>query len=208
MTLLPASSRIPPPSATRTLAAKDGPLVWIDCEMTGLDIKFERLIEVACIVTDGNLVPLDEGVSYVIKTEKRILDEMGEWCVSGFGYSGLTAACQDDSIAKEHADVRAAVLAYIRDRVPKAGVACLAGNTVHADATFLKKEMPELTNHLHYRIVDVSSIKELVTRWYGEDARWSRGLGSHRALDDIRGSIDELRYYRKNFFTNQGGQAD
>jgi oligoribonuclease len=120
--------------------------------------------------------------------------------------SGLTAACQDDQIAKQHADVRAAVLAYIRDRVPKPGVACLAGNTVHADATFLKKEMPELINHLHYRIVDVSSIKELVSRWYGEDAKWTGGLGSHRALDDIQGSISELGYYRKNFFINQGGQ--
>lgn len=97
------------------------------------------------------------------------------------------------------------MLAYIRDRIPSSRIACLAGNTVHADATFLKKEMPELTDHLHYRIVDVSSIKELVSRWYGEDARWSGGLGSHRALDDIRGSIDELKYYRKNFFVNQGG---
>jgi oligoribonuclease len=174
--------------------------------MTGLDIKVERLLEVACIVTDGNLEPLDEGVSYVIKTEKPVLDQMGEWCTNQHGKSGLTTACLDDTVARHHADVRAAVLAYIRDRIPSSGVACLAGNTVHADATFLKKEMPELIDHLHYRIVDVSSIKELIARWYGQDARWSQGLGSHRALDDIRGSISELKYYRKNFFINQGGE--
>jgi oligoribonuclease len=168
--------------------------------MTGLTIKTDRLLEVACIITDGNLEPLDEGVSYVIKTEKSVLDEMGEWCVRQHGESGLTAACQDDSIARHHADVRAAVLAYIRDRVPKPMTACLAGNTVHADAVFLKKEMPELIQHLHYRIVDVSSVKELVARWYGETVRWSQGKGSHRALDDIQGSISELKYYRTNFF--------
>lgn len=168
--------------------------------MTGLAIKTDRLLEVACIVTDGNLMPLDEGVSYVIKTEKKVLDEMGDWCVRQHGSSGLTAACQDDKIARGHADVRAAVLAYIRDRIPKQHTACLAGNTVHADATFLKKEMPELINHLHYRIVDVSSIKELVARWYGEGARWSQGKGSHRALDDIQASINELKYYREKFF--------
>ena len=98
------------------------------------------------------------------------------------------------------------MLAYIRDRIPLVGIACLAGNTVHADATFLKKEMPELIQHLHYRIVDVSTIKELVGRWYGGHARWTGGKGSHRALDDIRGSIEELQYYRRNYFVNEGGQ--
>lgn len=117
----------------------------------------------------------------------------------------MTAACLDDSVARHHADVRAAVLAYIRDRIPQSRIACLAGNTVHADATFLKKEMPELIQHLHYRIVDVSTIKELVSRWYGEDAKWSGGKGKHRALDDIQGSIEELKYYRQHYFVNQKG---
>ncbi|CAO1631611.1 unnamed protein product [Parajaminaea phylloscopi] len=193
-------SAIPPPPASRKLTAQDGPLVWIDCEMTGLNSQTDRIIEIACIVTDGKLQEVDEGVSYAIRTDKAVLDAMGEWCTRQHGQSGLTAACLDASVSRDHADVRAAVLAYVRERCPDERVACLAGNTVHADAAFLKREAPELMSHLHYRIVDVSTIKELVGRWYGGDARWSGGKGSHRALDDIRGSIAELKYYRERFF--------
>lgn len=168
--------------------------------MTGLDAQSDRIIEIACLITDGQLRELDEGVSYAIRTDKSVLDAMGEWCTRQHGQSGLTAACLDESIACDHADVRAAVLAYVRDRCPDKRVACLAGNTVHADAGFLKREAPELMDHLHYRIVDVSTVKELVGRWYGLDARWGAGKGSHRALDDIRGSIAELKHYRERFF--------
>ncbi|SPO30862.1 related to REX2 - Oligoribonuclease, mitochondrial precursor [Ustilago trichophora] len=171
-----AISPIPPPPATKKLSASDGPLVWIDCEMTGLNIeKGDRLLEVACIITDGDLNPVDEGVSYVISTPKEVLD--------------------------------ASLLAYIRDRIPTPSTACLAGNTVHADKAFLQKEMPELINHLHYRIVDVSSLKELVRRWYGAESImvWKRNGqptngNDHRALNDIKGSIDELRWYRQRVF--------
>lgn len=124
--------------------------------------------------------------------------------------SGLTAACLSPSTAFPHASVRAAVLAYVRDRIPNPKTACLAGNTVHADKVFLVQEMPELIQHLHYRIVDVSSIKELVRRWYPADKSWNGqgkeevkggdGKGEHRALSDIRASIAELRWYRSNVF--------
>lgn len=218
-------SPIPPPPANRKLEAKDGALVWIDCEMTGLDVESERIIEIACIITDGQLNPVDEGVNYVIRTEKEVLDKMNDWCIRQHGHSGLTKACLDPEKSFQHADVRAAILAYVRDRIPLPYHACLAGSTVHADAKFLHKEMPEvcihsqkirltianrfspspfqLMSHLHYRIVDVSSIKELVARWYGEEKRWTGGKGNHRALDDIKGSIEELKHYRKRFFTKQ-----
>ncbi|GAC74431.1 hypothetical protein Golomagni_07920 [Golovinomyces magnicellulatus] len=195
-------SPIPPPAATRRLDAADGPLVWIDCEMTGLTTA-DRLLEVACIITDGDLTPLDQGVSYVIQTPKDVLDNMNAWCVRQHGESGLTAECQSDS-AHPHASVRAALLAYVRDRVPTPNAACLAGNTVHADKVFLVKEMPELVQHLHYRIVDVSSIKELAKRWYGQDALYKHpqqpNAQPHRALFDINASIDELKWYRQTLF--------
>lgn len=112
--------------------------------MTGLDYENDRIIEIAVIVTDGKLQPVDAGVSWVIKTSKDILDSMNEWCINQHGSSGLTAECMDDQIARDHADVRAAVYAYITDRIPDVRVACLAGNTVHADAAFLRKEFPEV----------------------------------------------------------------
>lgn len=168
--------------------------------MTGLDVKQERIIEIACIITDGQLQEVDPGVAYAIRTPKPVLDAMGEWCTRQHASSGLTAACLDPAISKDHADVRAAILAYVRDRIPDAGAGVLSGNTVHADATFLRKEMPELMSHLSYRIIDVSSVKELVSRFYGTNYKWTGGLGTHRALDDIRGSIAELKHYRKHVF--------
>lgn len=181
---------MPPGMLTRLLTA---------ARMTGLEPS-DRIIEIAVIVTDGQLNPLDEGVAYSIRTPKPVLDAMAEWCVTTHGNSGLTAACLNPSISRDHADVRAAILAYVIDRVPDKRVACLAGNTVHADAVFLKREAPELIEHLHYRIVDVSSIKEIAKRWYGGDTVWSKGKASHHALDDIRDSIAELKYYRQKIF--------
>ncbi|KAK0547025.1 Phosphatidylinositol 3,4,5-trisphosphate-dependent Rac exchanger 2 protein [Tilletia horrida] len=163
---------------------RDGALVWIDCEMTGLTEK-DRILEIACIITDGELVPVDSGVQYVIQTEKKYLDAMGP-CV-----------------AKPHDHVRAAILCYVYDRVPNVKQACLAGNTVHADKVFLEREFPELIEHLSYRIVDVSSIKELAARWYGKAAIPMK-KSEHRALSDIKGSIEELKHYRKTIFRNQG----
>jgi len=198
------SSPIPPPPHNKAkLDARDGPLVWIDCEMTGLT-DADRIIEIACIVTDGTLNPVDDGVQYVIQTEKSVLDAMGPWCTKQHGESGLTALCLDSSIAKPHDHVRAAILAYVLDRVPVKGQACLAGNSIHADKVFLDREMPELTAHLSYRIVDVSSVKELIGRWYGKQAMLNK-VSQHRALSDIKGSIEELKHYRHKYFRVSGG---
>ncbi|SNX84007.1 related to REX2 - Oligoribonuclease, mitochondrial precursor [Melanopsichium pennsylvanicum] len=229
MSVSETMSPIPPPPATKKLDGSHGPLVWIDCEMTGLNIeKGDRLLEIACIITDGDLNPVDQGVSYVITTPKDVLDRMNAWCVNQHGISGLTEACLSPDHSYPHASVRAAILAYVRDRIAQPNAACLAGNTVHADKVFLVKEMPELVQHLHYRIVDVSTIKELVKRWYGSESdRVWQGQGKnmpnnnkndddanlvskmddqgdkkgdHRALNDIRASIAELKFYRQHVF--------
>lgn len=158
--------------------------------MTGLDARTERLLEVACIVTDGDLQPVDEGVSYAIATPAEVLGAMDEWCTTTHKSTGLTDACLAPD-APTHDAVRTALLAYVLDRVPDRKVACLAGNTVHADKLFLAKEMPELVDHLHYRIVDASTVKEVVRRWYGDAHVWRppRAAVRHRAWDDIRASI-------------------
>lgn len=145
--------------------------------MTGLDARKERLLEVACIITDKDLVPVDAGVTYVIQTPRGVLSGMDEWCTTTHKATGLTDACLAPD-APSHTAVRTAILAYVLDRVPDVRAACLAGSTVHADKTFLVNEMPELVEHLHYRIVDVSTIKELVRRWYGPEKVWQ----SHEAV--------------------------
>lgn len=179
--------------------------------MTGLDPRKERLLEVACVITDGDLQPVDEGVSYVIATPPAVLAQMDAWCTTTHKATGLTDACLAPD-APSHEAVRTALLAYVLDRVPGKGDACLAGNTVHADKSFLVNEMPELMAHLHYRIVDVSTVKELVRRWYGAERVWTppKGAVRHRALDDIRGSIAgtlrthaELAFYRKTVFVDR-----
>ncbi|KAL7425226.1 Phosphatidylinositol 3,4,5-trisphosphate-dependent Rac exchanger 2 protein [Cryptotrichosporon argae] len=186
----------------RPLAYEDGPLVWVDCEMTGLDLATDRIIEIAVIVTDGQLVPVDEGITYVIRTERAVLDAMGEWCTDQHGRSGLTQACLDSP--HTYADVTARVVDYIRKWIPERGAGILAGSTVHADMRFLLVGMPEVMQHLGYRIVDVSSVKELACRWNPEIIQLERarrtGESSHRALDDIRASIRELEFYRAHFF--------
>ncbi|KDQ55093.1 hypothetical protein JAAARDRAFT_37616 [Jaapia argillacea MUCL 33604] len=177
-----------------------GPLVWIDCEMTGLNPKTERILEIAVIITNGNLELVDEGIEYVIQTEKAVLDGMDEWCTKQHGSSGLTQACLDSPHSKDF--VTGKVLEYIKTWIPKQGHGVLAGNSVHADRSFLVEEMPEVVDHLHYRIVDVSSIKELCRRWYPARLPPKEHFSgsNHRALDDIKGSIRELQYYREHIF--------
>ncbi|KAL7417797.1 ribonuclease H-like domain-containing protein [Mrakia frigida] len=193
-------------ATSRVLNKEDGPLVWVDCEMTGLELGKDRIIEMAVIVTDGDLNPLDEGIEYVIKTPKSVLDQMGPWCVEQHGKTGLTQQCIDSPYTLDF--VTGEVLKYIKERVPEKGAALLAGNSVHADLGFLKIEMREVVEWLHYRIIDVSSVKELTHRWYptlsrslAADRHNLKPLGStHRALDDINASIRELRQYRANVF--------
>ncbi|KAI9508554.1 ribonuclease H-like protein [Russula earlei] len=195
-------------SSFERLTYYDGPLVWIDCEMTGLDYNTDRIIEIAVIITNGNLDIVDDGLEFVIRTEKAVLDNMGEWCQQHHNSSGLTAACLESMHTTS--SVQEEIVKYIKKWVPKQRTAMLAGNSVHADRVFLAREMPEIVDWLHYRIVDVSSIKELHRRWYPRrplpDRVFKRET-KHRALDDIRGSIEELKWYRENIFISPNAYA-
>jgi len=170
-------------------------LVWIDCEMTGLDTSKDALIEVACLVTDAELNVLGEGVSVVIRPPSDAVDGMGDFVRQMHTTSGLINDLESGVTMEEAQD---AVLAYVREHVPVAGKAPLAGNTVGMDRLFLERDMPQLVAHLHYRVVDVSSLKELVRRWYPRVFYQApTKTGGHRALGDIQDSIRELRYYRE-----------
>ena len=181
-------------SGQRTLDSGDMPLVWIDCEMTGLDAVTDALIEVAVIVTDSQLQPVDAGISVVIKPPAGLVENMDDFVTQMHTNSGLIEEL-DGGVSMEEA--QATVLGYIQKIVPEAGIALLAGNSVGNDRLFLARDMPQVIDHLHYRIVDVSSIKELARRWYPEDFDAAPAkTGNHRALGDIQDSIDELAYYR------------
>ena len=161
------------------------PLVWIDCEMTGLDQSADALIEVAVVVTDYELKPLAEGIDVLIKPP---------------------AAALEDGVTMDTA--RTTVLDYVTSLVPEPRTAQLAGNSVGTDKAFLARDMPDLIKHLHYRIVDVSSLKELAKRWYPRTFFHApKKAGGHRALADILESIDELRYYREVLFPSGEGPS-
>jgi oligoribonuclease len=178
-------------------------LVWIDCEMTGLDLGSDALIEIAALVTDSELNVLGDGVDIVIKPPADALVQMQDVVREMHTKSGLLAEL-DSGLSV--ADAEQAVLGYVKAYVPDSGRAPLAGNTVSTDRMFLAREMPELEAYLHYRIVDVSSIKELARRWYPRAYFASPSkTGNHRALGDIRDSIDELRYYRAAVFVPSPG---
>ena len=173
-------------------------LVWIDCEMTGLDLEHDALVEVAALVTDGQLNVLGDGVQVVIKPPASALEHMGEFVTEMHRKSGLLPLLESGVTL---ADAEEQVLAYIRQYVPEPRKAPLAGNTIGTDRTFLARDMPSLEGHVHYRNVDVSSVKELARRWFPR-AFYSSPTksGNHRALADIRESIEELRYYREAVF--------
>jgi oligoribonuclease len=178
-------------------------LVWIDCEMTGLDLGADALIEVAALVTDFELNVLGEGVDVIIKPSQESLDQMVEFVQSMHEKSGLLEELASGTTL---ADAEEQVLAYIKEHCPDGSRPPLAGNTVATDRAFLARDMPALESFLHYRIVDVSSIKELSRRWYPR-AYFSAPTkrGNHRALADIQESIEELRYYREAVFVPQPG---
>ncbi len=178
-------------------------IVWIDCEMTGLSLEHDALIEVAALVTDFELNQLGDGVDLVIKPSAESLAQMDDFVRTMHTSSGLLEELDGGTTME---DAQQQVLAYIREWVPDARKAPLGGNTVATDRGFLARDMPELESHLHYRIIDVSSIKELSRRWYprayfGAPAK----SGGHRALADIRESIAELRYYREAVFVPAPG---
>ncbi len=178
-------------------------LVWIDCEMTGLDLARDALVEIACIVTDGELNPLDDGLDLVIKPPAEALDQMPEVVRDMHTASGLLSELAAGITLAEAQDQ---VVAYVRSHVPESRKAPLCGNSIATDRTFIARDMPELDTFLHYRMVDVSSIKELARRWYPRAYFASpQKHGGHRALADIRESIQELRYYREAVFVKPPG---
>lgn len=178
-------------------------LVWIDCEMTGLSIEDDALIEIAALVTDGELNVLGDGVDLIVKPPREALDQMGDFVRTMHTTSGLLDVL-DEGLTL--ADAEAQVLEYVREFVPEPRKAPLAGNTVGTDRLFLARDMPALDEHLHYRIVDVSSIKELAKRWFPRVYYQSPDKsGNHRALADIRESITELQYYRRALFVAEPG---
>lgn len=183
----------------------DDPIVWVDCEMTGLDPEQDALVEVAVIVTDSQLSALDPGIDVIIKPPAAALEHMGDLVRQMHTDSGLLDELAQ-GVSLEEAERQ--VLAYVRSLVPKAGRAVLGGNSVGTDKMFLERYMPEFMGHLHYRVVDVSSIKELARRWYPRTYFAApEKHGGHRALADIRESIQELRYYRAVLFPADDGPS-
>ena len=178
-------------------------LVWIDCEMTGLDLARDALVEIACIVTDGQLNVVDDGIDVIIKPPAEALDHMPEVVREMHTSSGLLSELPSGVTLGEAQD---AVLEYVRQHVREPKKVPLCGNSIATDRSFLARDMPELDGFLHYRMVDVSSIKELARRWYPRAYFASPPKhGGHRALADILESIRELRYYREAVFVPQPG---
>ncbi|XP_034610439.1 oligoribonuclease, mitochondrial [Trachemys scripta elegans] len=173
-------------------------MVWVDLEMTGLDIEKDQIIEMACLITDPDLNILAEGPNLIINQPDELLDGMSEWCKEHHGKSGLTKAVKESTISLQQAEYE--FLSFVRQQTPP-GLCPLAGNSVHADKKFLDKYMPQFMRHVHYRIIDVSTVKELCRRWYPEEFEFApKKVASHRALDDIRESIKELQFYRNSIF--------
>lgn len=177
-----------------TTGAPNGRMVWIDCEMTGLDPTSDQIVEIAAIVTESDLTELDQGITIVIKPDDEPLANMDEVVVKMHNESGLIHEIPNGTTLD---DAQARVLEYVKGHIPEARKAPLAGSSVYVDRMFLANYMPDLDAHLHYRLVDVSSIKELTKRWYPKAYyNTPEKTGNHRALADIRESIAELRYYR------------
>ncbi|NYG07977.1 oligoribonuclease [Phycicoccus badiiscoriae] len=190
-------------TATPTERSVNDRIVWIDCEMTGLSLEADALIEVAALVTDFELNQLGDGVDVVITPPDEALAQMDDFVRTMHTTSGLLEELAGGTTMQ---DAQEHVLAYIREWVPEPRKAPLGGNTVGTDRNFLARDMAELEAHLHYRIIDVSSIKELSRRWYPRAYFGSpKKSGGHRALADIRESIAELRYYREAVFVPPPG---
>ena len=187
------------------MATSSDRLVWIDCEMTGLDLEVDELVEIAVVITDYDLNPVDAGLNIVIKPDASALESMGEFVRAMHTESGLIEEIPNGvSVAEAEYEV----LEYVLKHVPEEQRAPLAGNTIGTDRAFLTKYMPRLDAHLHYRNVDVSSIKELAKRWFPRAYFNSPAKnGGHRALADILESIRELRYYRRAIFVADPGPS-
>jgi oligoribonuclease len=188
------------------VADSAGHLVWIDCEMTGLDLTRDKLIEVAVLVTDSELNVLDPGLDLVISADDAALEGMVDVVTEMHAKSGLTEAVRAATLTVAEAEQQ--LLAYVKRFVPERRTAPLCGNSIGTDRGFLARDMPELDDHLHYRMIDVSSIKELARRWFPRVyfAQPQKGL-AHRALADIIESVRELAYYRSTLFVDAPGPS-
>ncbi|XP_010521588.1 PREDICTED: oligoribonuclease [Tarenaya hassleriana] len=174
------------------------PLVWIDLEMTGLNIEVDRILEIACIITDGRLTKSVEGPDLVIHQTKDCLDKMGEWCQTHHAASGLTEKVLQSTISESEAENQ--VMEFVKKHVGSE-TPLLAGNSVYVDFQFLKKYMPDLAALFSHVVVDVSSVTALCIRWYPKERRKApTKQNKHRALDDIRESINELKFYKESIF--------
>lgn len=173
-------------------------LIWMDLEMTGLNPQEDTILEIATIVTDINLNIIEVGPEIAIYQDDEVLDGMNEWCQVHHNQSGLVERVRNSKISLKEAEEQ--TLEFIQQHVPK-GIAPLCGNSIHQDRNFLTAYMPKLNAHFHYRNVDVSTLKELVSRWYPNLEKFEK-QGKHTALEDIKESIDELKYYRKKIFVS------
>jgi oligoribonuclease len=188
-----------PPTTARSSgpSSDDDRLVWVDLEMTGLDVDTDVIVEIACIVTDSNLEALDDGIQLVVHADADELARMSDFVREMHRKSGLLPEIEKSST--DVAAAQAATLAYVKGHVRTPSTAPLCGNSIGTDRRFLAKYMRDLDDYLHYRSIDVSSLKELCRRWYPAVYRKRPNKAEqHRALDDIRESIDELRFYRAN----------
>jgi oligoribonuclease len=180
----------------------DDRLVWLDLEMTGLDVTRHVIVEIAALTTDSALEPLDDGIDLIVHQPASELAEMDAFVRKMHTKSGLVAEIEASALGL--ADAGALVIEYIRAHVPEPGTAPMCGNSIGVDRRFLDHQLPELDRYLHYRSIDVSSLKELCRRWYPEvyRARPTKAE-THRALADVRESIAELRYYRDHMFRSR-----
>lgn len=180
-------------------------IVWVDCEMTGLDVSIDEICEIAVVVTDGELKVQDPGLQIVIKPSDAALSNMGDFVTQMHTDSGLIDEIPDGRTMLEAEQL---VLDYIQRWIPTEKTAPLAGNSIGTDRMFLNRQMPKLDGFLHYRNIDVSSIKELTRRWYPRVYfQLPKKSGNHRALADILESIDELKYYRQTVLVQEPGPS-
>jgi oligoribonuclease len=182
------------------LPVDDDRLVWLDLEMTGLDVRRHVIVEIAALVTDGGLEPLDEGIDLVVHQPPEALAEMDDFVRAMHTRSALLPEIEASTLSLDAAGAQ--VLEYVRTHVPSAGKAPMCGNSIGVDRRFLDHQLPELDAYLHYRSIDVSSLKELCRRWYPAVYKQRPGKAeAHRALADVRESIAELRFYREHLLT-------
>ena len=179
-----------------SLQKKQPPMIWMDMEMTGLDPEKERIIEVAVIITDSELNIIEEGPNLVVHQPNKLLKGMDEWNQKHHKKSGLIDAVKNSTLTLKAAEKQ--ILAFIKKHVPEKK-SPLCGNSIHHDRLFLRKYMPSVDKYIHYRLIDVSTLKGLIQRWYPKIKSHGKD-NAHRALSDIQESIEELRFYRQHYF--------